>query len=446
MAKVRQWLYLKDEEGVPIENAYLNLYLTGTETKAIIFSDSIGTSLDQSTWTTTTSGFFNFYIGNEWDPDGYDANQEFDLVWSLAPFNYLTDGDMETDPTSAWTPYNATLVEETTIVRSGSKSLKVIDTGSTACAYQLISTEPGVKYRVTGYTYIPSTLGIIASNIFAGRYLTGVEYGGTQITVEDSWQAATFDFTATTTTTYIHLNCQGPANDGSEYCFYDDISIDRLTAVTKSGVIDRIQLFTFIFSVDETDFNTDRNKLLSNQLAYKIEQHVNTSYPSEPHNIQPVNTGLKDGSKNKVVSDVLIAEIDKLLEILLASDSVSATPEKRNIKTILLDTFTPSGDGYYTDLVHTLDTPQWYPQVQFYEYLKDPTTWGSFYRDQEPIRTSVSAGSFEIIHPVAIQDISPSAIRVYTVNDNWLMATVAGSGAWQQSCNKFGCPGDTPWL
>ena len=67
MAKVRQWLYLKDEEGVPIEDAYLHLYLNGTETQATIFSDSIGTSLDQSTWTTGTSGFFDFYIGNEWD-------------------------------------------------------------------------------------------------------------------------------------------------------------------------------------------------------------------------------------------------------------------------------------------------------------------------------------------------------------------------------------------
>ena len=94
-----------------------------------------------------------------------------------------------------------------------------------------------------------------------------------------------------------------------------------------------------------------------------------------------------------------------------------------------MDTFIVSGGGYYTDFNHGLDKPQWYPVLQFYEYLKDPTTWGAYYRDREPIRTSVSAGSFEIIHPRAIQDISPSAVRVWTVNDNWLMATAAGSAA-----------------
>ena len=94
-----------------------------------------------------------------------------------------------------------------------------------------------------------------------------------------------------------------------------------------------------------------------------------------------------------------------------------------------MDSFTLSGNGsYYADVVYTLPR-QDHPAVQFYEYLKDPSTWGTFYRGIEPIRTSVSAGSFEIINPITIQDRSPSAIRVWTINDNWLMATVAGSGS-----------------
>jgi len=427
MAKVQQWLYLKDEEGVPIEDVYLHLYLTGTETEATVFSDSIGTSLDQSTWTTGASGFFDFYIGNEWDPQGYNANQYFDLVWSLAPFNYLTDGNMETDPTSAWSAYNATLAEETTTVRSGSKSLKVIDTGSTASAYQLISTEVGVEYRVTGYTYIPSTLGVAASNIFAGRYVAGSEYGGAQVTIEDSWQIATFDFTATTTTAYIHLHCQGPANDGSEHVFFDDVSIERLTAVTKSGIIDKIQMFPFLFSVDETDTDTIRDKLLNNQLAYKFEQHVDyRSYPTEPHNIKPVDTNdPTDSTYDKVVTNSLMNEINSLLNILLTcgGDAISITASGSLVETILLDTFTPSGSGYYTDLVHTINRGRMYPILQFYEYLSDG------YKGRPPIPGSPSAGSNQVIHPRAIQDQSTDTIRVWTVNDNWLMATVVASGS-----------------
>ena len=53
-------------------------------------------------------------------------------------------------------------------------------------------------------------------------------------------------------------------------------------------MIDIIQLFPFIFSVDETDTDSDKNKLLNNQLAYDFEKHEAESYPDEPHNIEPV--------------------------------------------------------------------------------------------------------------------------------------------------------------
>ena len=293
MAKVRQWLYLKDEEGVPIEDAYLNLYLTGTETEATLFSDSIGTSLDQSTWTTGTSGFFDFYIGNEWDAQGYTANQTFDLAWQLEPFaGYITNGDMETNPvSSSWPMWNSIVSGGTILddhkVRSGSQSMKVIDKGSTASAYQVITTSIGVQYRVTGYTYIPSTLGVISSNIFVGTALTTVDQGAS-VTAGDTWTVATFTFVAGATNTYVHLNCNAPSGDGTEHVFFDDVSVDRITAGTNYGMIDRIQLFPFIFSVDETDTDSDKNKLLNNQLAYDFEKHEAESYPDEPHNIEPV--------------------------------------------------------------------------------------------------------------------------------------------------------------
>lgn len=422
MAKVRQWLYLKDEEGVPIEDAYLNLYLTGTTTLATLFSDSLGTSLDQSTWTTGASGFFDFYIGNEWDPQGYSATQEFDLAWSLSPFSYLVSGDMETNPTSAWSANNATLAEETTTVYNGSKSLKVIDTGATACAYQVFTTEAGVKYRVTGYTYIPSTLNVISSNIFAGRYLVSNDYSGATTSTEDAWVELTFEFTATTTTTYLHLYCEGVADDSSDWSFFDDIKIDRVTPDTKSGMIEKNQLFPFLFSVDETDTDENKNKLLNNQLAYKFENHIdNSDYGEYPHDIYPVDTNdPTDSTYNKVVSNDLMNEINSLLSVLLTcgGEAIKVKSQGSLVDTVLLDTFTPSSNGYYTDLVHTIKRSRMYPVVQFYEYLAPG----------DPIPGSPSAGSNQIIHPRAIQDLTVDTIRVWTETDNWLMATVVASG------------------
>ena len=53
MGRIHQWYYLKDKEGRPIENASVNLYLTGTKTEATIYeSATTSASFDQSTWLT----------------------------------------------------------------------------------------------------------------------------------------------------------------------------------------------------------------------------------------------------------------------------------------------------------------------------------------------------------------------------------------------------------
>ena len=60
-----------------------------------------------------------------------------------------------------------------------------------------------------------------------------------------------------------------------------------------------------------------------------------------------------------------------------------------------------------------------YPIIQFYEYLAPGN----------PVPGSPSAGSNEIIYPRAVQDRSTDTIRVWTTNDNWLMATIVASGS-----------------
>ena len=125
-----------------------------------------------------------------------------------------------------------------------------------------------------------------------------------------------------------------------------------------------------------------------------------------------------------MVSDSLIYEINSLLNILLTcgGDAISVKSAGSLVETVLLDTFTPSANGYYTDLVHTINRSRMYPVIQFYEYLSPG------YKGRPPVPGSPSAGSNEIIYPRAIQDISTDTIRVWTTKDTWLMATVVASG------------------
>lgn len=269
MGRLYYYQYLKDEEGEPIQDAGLNLYLTGTETEATLFSVSIsGSSLNQSTWVTDNNGFFDFYIGDEWDLNGYSANQYFDLEW---------------------------------------------------------------------------------------------------------------------------------------------------TSDSNSGNVEGIQLFPFMYSVDETDSNDIKNKLLNNELAYQFEQHIDKEYTTDPHSIYPVDTDDPyDSTYNKVVSNELMYRIDNLLNILLTEGGggISISTSGALVESILLSAFSPSGDGYYIDLDYNINRDRMYPILQFYEY----------YGEEAP------NGSNQVIYPREIQNIDNDTVRVWTANDNWLMATVVASG------------------
>jgi len=85
MSRVHFWAFLKDEEGRPLPDADLALYEANTKTNAIIFASRAASAsdyIDQSTWTTNSSGFFSFYIGDEYeDVASYPNSQKFDLTW-----------------------------------------------------------------------------------------------------------------------------------------------------------------------------------------------------------------------------------------------------------------------------------------------------------------------------------------------------------------------------
>ena len=94
MGRVHHWYYLKDKEGRPIVNANINLYLSGTTSAATVYpGPAASAAIDQSLWTTGTSGFFNFYVGDQFEElyVGYEPDQEFDLQWAASGTIYNDD-------------------------------------------------------------------------------------------------------------------------------------------------------------------------------------------------------------------------------------------------------------------------------------------------------------------------------------------------------------------
>lgn len=101
MGRIHHWYYLKDKQGRPIVNANLKLYLEGTKTEATIYNSTASSAsaiIDQSTWMSGPSGFFDFYIGDQFETDplsvgatGYNPNQHFDLQWAASAAIYSND-------------------------------------------------------------------------------------------------------------------------------------------------------------------------------------------------------------------------------------------------------------------------------------------------------------------------------------------------------------------
>lgn len=259
MGRIHQWYYLKDKEGRPIENASVNLYLTGTKTEATIYeSATTSASFDQSTWLTAASGFFSFYLGDQFESTyiGYDPDQNFDIVWAA----------------------------------SGS-----------------------------------------------------IYYG-------------------------------------------DD---------APSGIIDNLQMQPKIYSVNENSRNNIvKNKMVSDELAYKWDRHPNKTYASEPHGIEPVDINdSTDVTFNKVVNDDVIKRLVSF-PIVSAGEIVIATSGALIAHhTLYSSAYTPSGDYLKAEFDTKLSgRNRPFPIVQIYD---------------------IASG--DQITPVKIHDLDDTTMRVVMV-------------------------------
>lgn len=85
MARIDYWQYLIDQQGRPLQNAQVRVYLAGSTTEANIYLNaSFGafTTSSVEDFKTNKYGFFQFWVGDEWETNGgYDATQKFKIVW-----------------------------------------------------------------------------------------------------------------------------------------------------------------------------------------------------------------------------------------------------------------------------------------------------------------------------------------------------------------------------
>jgi len=89
MARYHQWGFIVNEAGEPIENAEITVKEAGGEIIANVYYDEFGTSNSFTTpalsagpqLSTLSNGYYEFWIGDIYEPLGYRNDQKFKLEW-----------------------------------------------------------------------------------------------------------------------------------------------------------------------------------------------------------------------------------------------------------------------------------------------------------------------------------------------------------------------------
>lgn len=86
MARRHYWQFLVTDEGNPIENAEITIAIAGTDDPAYVYTDEIGGTATNVGPQTQTSrkGYFEFWVADSTELNGYSYSQKFKLMWSAA--------------------------------------------------------------------------------------------------------------------------------------------------------------------------------------------------------------------------------------------------------------------------------------------------------------------------------------------------------------------------
>lgn len=134
------------------------------------------------------------------------------------------------------------------------------------------------------------------------------------------------------------------------YAFDQKFRLTWYKAGLVEGYIDPVDIYPPLPPVDETITGQTvgeadkKNKLISNALAYKWNNHIDIPVPSaSPHDIQAVMHCDNNNEFNKVVSNLLI---NKMYQGALSASTVSIDASTAGMFTALITDLVPSGDNY----------------------------------------------------------------------------------------------------
>ena len=129
------------------------------------------------------------------------------------------------------------------------------------------------------------------------------------------------------------------------------------------GSISNIDVFPPVFKVDETDnissTVTDKNKTISNELAYGWDTHVDTGIAGTPHDFNSVDTNKTDTVYNKLVSNSLM---NYILSAIASAGTLSIAATGAVERSFTVTSWTASAGAYYTVLSHFIGRQ--YPVLQ----------------------------------------------------------------------------------
>jgi len=86
MARKHYWQFLVTDEGNPIENAQISIYIAGTEDDVYVYTDEVGVTYSAISPQVNTSlkGYFEFWIADENELNGYPLSTKFKIKWEAA--------------------------------------------------------------------------------------------------------------------------------------------------------------------------------------------------------------------------------------------------------------------------------------------------------------------------------------------------------------------------
>jgi len=83
MARLHYYKWLTNQEGQPISNADIYVYLAGTTSPITLYTSEIGSTIIGTgpQVTTNSLGYFEFWVGDSGDVNGHNRSQKFKIKW-----------------------------------------------------------------------------------------------------------------------------------------------------------------------------------------------------------------------------------------------------------------------------------------------------------------------------------------------------------------------------